>query len=247
MAPLPLEQISLRQRDRAFVVGGVDAGKSTLMDYLGAEFVYRYRNVGGRRLIVDSKPRYKAEYTVQGVSAARRYRKWAHGQPVRGSVVVDDPDDLRLAWETGARNVIVQCDDHRQLPRLVATVRAFLESSKASRPQLLQVDEVLDFYHGNGAPVGQDDAIARCARGGRERGTGVLIGSQRTKGLATTLLAEMNRCYVLRIDYVADAKRLQEMGMPPVQIPTERHRFWYWTKDAYRDVFGPYQLDIPKR
>lgn len=243
-APLQLARISLRQRERGLVVGGVDSGKSTLMDMLGADFVHRYRNVGGRRLILDSKPRYRAQFTARGVNAARRYRRWSHGQFIPDSVVVDDPAELAMAWQTGVRTVIAQCESSAEIPRLVATARAFLNDSRASRPQLAQVDETLDFYHSNGAPRGGDDTITQIARAGRERGTGGLYGSQRTKGLAATLLAEMSRLYALRIDFVNDMKRLQEMGAPPFPNPLEPHQFYYWWKGDYSHVWGPYILDL---
>jgi hypothetical protein len=216
------------------------------MDYLGAEFVHRYAVQGGRRLILDSKPRYRAEQTAHGIPARRRYRGWGHGQVVPGSVVVDDPRDLDLAWRTGARTVIVQCESASELGRLVATAQRFLASSRTSRPQLIQVDETLDFYHGNGAPRGGQDTIAQTARAGRERGTAGLYGSQRTKGLPTVLLSEMMRLYALRIDFKADAKRLQEMGAPPFPLPTEPHQFMYWHKREYGTVYGPYRLDLGK-
>lgn len=240
--PLSLDQISLRQRERGFVVGGVDTGKSTLADYLGADFIRRYRN--GRRLLLDSKPRYRAQWTCRGRDAAPRYRRWSHGQFIPGSYVVDDPSELELAWKLGARTVIMQCESATDIPRLTAGASKFLESSRASRPQLVQVDETMDFFHSNGAPRGGDDTIVRVARAGRERGTGGLYCAQRTKGIPATLLEEMSRLYALRIDYKADAKRLQEMGAPPFTLPTRRFEFYYWTKADYDHIWGPYKLTL---
>lgn len=248
-AALPLAQLSLRQRERALVVGGVGSGKSTLMDMLGSDFVDRYQN--GRRLILDSKPRYRAQWQANGVTAKRRYKSWSHGQYIPGSYVADTPEEMELAFKLGARTVIVQCEAEREIGRLTACARRFLEGSRANRPQLLQVDETLDFYHANGSPKGGDDAVTRTARAGRERGTGFLGGTQRTHGLAATLMAEVNRLYGFRMDYKADNKRLLEMGAPPemLNLPEREHIFMYWTKqgDAYRKVFGPYKLDIKER
>lgn len=252
-ASVPLDRISLRERERGFVVGGVDSGKSTLMDVLGAEFVRRYHARGGRRLILDSKPRYRAQWTVHGHPASRRYRKWSHGRAIPGSVVVDDPRDLKLAWQTGARTVIAQCESDAEIARLVATAKAFLDDSRAARPQLLQVDETCDFFHQNGAPRGGSDTIAKSARAGRERGTAGCYGSQRTKGIPTVLLSEMSRLYALRIDYRLDAKRLPEMGAPIGPDYVDQvgpHEFFYWWKgdkahpQAYRTLYGPYTLAL---
>lgn len=243
--PVRLADISLRDRERGFVVGGVDAGKSTLADLLGAEFVHRYRARHARRLILDSKPRYRAEWTASGVSAKSRYRRWSHGKAIPGSVVVDSPAELASAWKMGATTAIAQCESASELPRLVATARAFLVDSRASRPQLCQVDETLDFFHGNGAARGGDDTITMLARAGRERGTAVLYCAQRTKGFPATIMGELSRLYALRIDYQADAKRLQEMGAPPFELPTVPHQFMYWWKGDYRRVWGPFELALP--
>lgn len=240
-----LDRISLRERERGLLIGGTGSGKSTLADVLGADWDTRYAGRAGRRLIVDSKPRYRAEWTARGQSAARRYRKWGHGQPVPGSVVVDAPDELDLAWKLGHRVVIVQGEGAVDVPRLVATARRFYRQASAGRPQLLQVDETLDFFHSNGAPRGGDDVFAQVARAGRERGLAALFGSQRTRQVPATLLSELTKLYAFRLDYTADAKRFQEMGAPPFPNPTEPHTFRYWTKDAYGSVFGPYRLSLP--
>lgn len=242
--PVELGRLSMRERERGFVVGGVDTGKSTLMDVLGNDFVHRYARRGARRLILDTKPRYRADLELSGRSARRRYKTWSHGHAIPGSVVVDDPRDLDMAYDLGARTVIMQTDTMREIDRLTAGAAKFLQQSRAKRPQLLQVDETLDFFHGNGAPRGGDDAIMRVARAGRERGCGGLYGAQRTKGLPPTLLEEMSRLYCLRIDFKADAKRLQEMGAPPFPIPTQRHVFRYWWKGDYDRVWGPYRLNL---
>lgn len=241
-----LDDLSLRQKERGFVVGGTDTGKSTLADFLGADFVHRYADKKARRLILDSKPRYRAQWTVQGVSAARRYKNWDHGAPIAGSVVVDNPDDLELAWKTGATTVIVQRLGAKRIDiaRMVRATELFMLSSRARRPQLLQVDETLDFFHGNGAPIGNSDALVEAARAGRERGTAALYCSQRTKGMPAQLMEEMSRLYAFRIDYKADAKRLQEMGAPPIPLPTKTRQFMYWWKGDYDRVWGPYTLDL---
>lgn len=239
-----LGALSLRHKERGLVIGGVDTGKSTLADMLGADFDQRYGHLKSRRLILDSKPRYRAQWTVHGVSAAKRYKGWDHGAPIVNSVVVDRPEDMELAWKSGARVVIVQGHGASHIPRLIAHAREFLKTSKASRPQLFQCDETLDFYHSNGAPRGGDDTITQMARAGRERGTACLYCSQRTKGLSQSLVEEMSKGYVLRVDAVKDLKVLNEMGMPKFEPVTEPHVFRYWTKRDYGKVYGPYRLNL---
>jgi len=191
---LPLGQISLRARERGILLGGTGAGKSTLADVLGQEFTTRYAGQGARRLYVDSKPRARGEFLMSGMPAKRRYKSWDHGNPIPGSVICEDPRDLERAFKMSP-TVIAQGEGQRDVPRLTAMVAEFLRHSRAGRPQLLQVDEVLDFYHSNGMARGGDDAITRAVRAGRERGTACLICSQRTKSIPTPLLEELSRAY----------------------------------------------------
>lgn len=244
--PLPLSQISLRQRERGFVLGGTEAGKSYLADYLGQDFVARYEGAGGRRLILDSKPRYRAQWMVNGLSAARRYRRWSHGEAVPGSVLVEHPDQLERAFRMGS-TAIAQGERSGDVAQLVACASRFVDDSRASRPQLLQVDELMDFYHGNGSPrltVRGDDPIVRAVRAGRERGTACLYCSQRTKGIPAQVMQELAKCYLFLLDNEDDAKRLQEMGAPRTMIPPRRERmFLYWTKLDRARIYGPYFVD----
>ncbi len=58
-------------------------------------------------------------------------------------------------------------------------------------------------------------------------------------------MEELSRCYLFRLDYRADAKRLQEMGAPEnLEPPRRMHEFRYWTKRDYETVYGPYKLSL---
>ena len=245
-APLDLAQISLRKAERGMVVGGVESGKSTLGELLGREFLVRYQREKARRLLLDTKPRYRAEKTAQGLSAKRLYRTWDHGPTVPGSMLVEQPSDLDLAWKVGVRTAIAQSDGtYASLPRLLAISDKFLAQSRTGRPQLAQVDETMDFYGPTGNPRGSSDVITRFARTGRERGTAALYGSQRTKGIPATLLQEVTRLYLFHLDYEQDMKRLYEMGLPEwVESPRGEHEFYYWWKRDREHVWGPYKLAL---
>jgi hypothetical protein len=244
--PLALDSISLRARERGLLVGGTDTGKSTLAEALTMEFFRRYEN--GRILILDSKPRFRAQYDAHGLSVKRRYKSWSHGPTVPGSAAVASAGEMDRAFSTDRRVLIAQGERSRDIPGLLACAARFLDTSKANRPQLLVVDETMDFFSANGQPRGGDDILTRVARGGRERGTGALYCSQRTRGIPAQLMEEMSRCYLFRLDYKADVKRLYEMGFPPgVTPPTETRAFKYWTKAAYEKVYGPYRLDLSRR
>ncbi len=245
--PLQLSQISLRRGERggALVLGGSNSGKSTLADLLGQEYVLRYRHLGASRLILDSKPRFRAEWEMTGLSAARRYRHWDHGAVVRDSVLLQDPHDLERALRMHS-NVIIQGESGADLGRLLAAAEAYLRRSRAGRPQLLQVDETLDFFHTNGAARGGTDVILRASRAGGERGTLPLYCSQRTKGMPPQLIEELKRCYLFLMDFEADVARLVEAGAPrDTRPPQEERQFLFWTKRDRRRWYGPYRLRLP--
>jgi hypothetical protein len=240
-----LDRISLRQHERAFICGGSGCGKSTLSDALADDFLVRYERSGARELLLDSKPRYLPQDVLFGPRTTRRYKQWDHGAKVANSVLVEEPDQLKMAWDMGYRRAIAQGTSTRDIPRLTAIASAFVEDSRKGRPQLLRIDELLDFFFPNGSPRGGDDVILRANRAGRERGTAVINCSQRTKGIPTQVMEELKRLYAFRLDFVKDASRFQEMGAPPFDLPEEDFDFKYWWKGDRRRVWGPYRLTLP--
>lgn len=240
---LDFGQLSLRRDERALLIGGTSAGKSTLEEMLILDFQRRYSRLQSRCLIADTKPRFRAEWNPNGTSTKRRYKNWSHGANIPGSVVVEDPTDMDSAWKLGYRTIIVQLPDGGGIDLQAACLAKFLRDSKANRPQLAALDEALDFFHGNGIPR-VNDASVKIARAGRERGTAALYCSQRTKGFAPTLLELMECLYCFRLDMEKDAERFEEFGVPKFQLPQENHEFRYWTKRDRRTVYGPYQLAI---
>lgn len=242
--PLPLTAMSLRKAERGLVIGGSGSGKSTLIEYLIRDWLTRYRAAGTRVLVVDTKPRFRGRWTASGTSARRLYRHWDHGPELPDSVVVHTAADMAHAWTLGTDVVIAQGPAESDLPQMTACIDGFLADSRVSRPQLVVVDETLDFFNASGQSTrGTTDALKRVARAGRERGTAALYGSQRTKGLPVQLVSELSKLYLFRLDFVEDTTRLREAGFPAGVWPPEHdHQFRYWTKKDRGVVFGPYQL-----
>lgn len=250
MDRIPLSQISLRERESAFLAGGTQVGKTTLSDWLGTEFLNRYRAQKGRRLISDTKPRYRAQWLANGMSAARMYKNWDHGQYVPDSVLVGSPDEMRDAFRLGHRTAIVSTKGWAEVHD--ECIDAFLEDSRRGRPQLVQVDETADHFHGNGMAKGSG-ALVVVSRAGAERGSSGLYCSQRTKGISPHLMEHMRRLYAFEMDVAGDAKRFAEFGCPitPEMLeslnrddPQHPYNFLYWTKLAKRKVWGPYRLRL---
>ena len=239
--PVSIGDLSLRERENALLAGGTQVGKSTLSDQLRADFLWRYRSRGARVHISDTKPRYRAQWLPNGRPAKRLYRKWDHGPSVPGSVLVETPADMDLAWNLGYRVTIASSEGWE--PKQDECIRHFHENARRGRPQLLVVDETKDHFHGNGMPRGAGKLVA-VARAGNERGEGGLYCTQRTKGISGDLLEMMRRLYAFRLDNRSDAKRFQEFGAPDFDLPSEEYRFMYWWKGDYHHVYGPYQTTL---
>lgn len=106
----------------------------------------------------------------------------------------------------------------------------FIKSARAGRPQLIYVDEGLDFFHRNAMAKGGSDAILRTARAGRERGISLLFASQRVKGIPIQIVSEMTKLYGFGLDVRDDQKRLEDFGYPyreyPLPLDDRIFRFW---------------------
>lgn len=242
-AQVTFGDVSMRERERALLLGGTGSGKTTLETLLLSDFYTRYPK--SRILILDSKPRFRAEFLVTGIAAKRRYRHWAPDAALPGSVVIDSHTDLDLAWRQ-SRIVIAQCEHAAERWKLVECAERFYNSAKHTRPQLLCVDETADFFHINGSPIaGSTDALVRIARSGRERGTGALYCSQRARSLPSSIIEEMTQLYLFVLDGEADLKRCVEMGAPKaIQPPPREHEFYLWTKRDRQKIYGPFTVDI---
>lgn len=238
--------------DRAILLGSTGTGKSTVAEWLIGDALRRYRDM--RVLILDSKPRFRAQWEVNGLSAAPRYRRWAHGSTVIPNSValpVEDPArSLQDAWRFDNRVAIAQspngAEDQDTLFELIDAASAFFDEAQADLPHLLYVDEVMDFFHMNGAPIGKRRTIVQCARAGRELGLGLVTATQRPRGIPAQLLQESNMMYLFWLRNVEDVARLDDFGLPhaEVRMPTKNNKvFYFYDHERLRDA-GLYKLRI---
>lgn len=234
-------EIALRQTkqgaQRGLVTGGSGSGKSTLSEYMITDFVETYKK--GRVVIADSKPRFRAEYELTGLKAKKRYARWDHGAYIPGSVVGDltqSDGGLDAAWRMGARVVILQTNRTSELGGILRGLNAFFEQARASRPQLMVIDEMADFFGNNGQPVpglpvDYRDVILRTARAGRELGLGLLASMQRPVGVPKAVVQELTKLYLFRLDNVDDMRTLWDLGIPTdIEPPLYDHEFRYWQR-----------------
>ena len=137
-APATLPTINLPRAQRGILVGCVGSGKSTL----GTELVRRFLRdePDGLVGVIDSKPRYRATWTVNGTPM--RYRDWAGGDVLRGSVGIHKSSDFPHA-RLQSRLIILQSlhPDRRLVEDFEEQASDFayrlFRASSSKRPTLL--------------------------------------------------------------------------------------------------------------
>jgi hypothetical protein len=253
------DRIALISGDRAFAAGGTQSGKSTLCagspeydftNSLCGNWVTRYHNDSdnGRLLIIDSKPRFRAAFRVDGISDSRRYRNWGYGPEIPGSTRVS-AGDIEGFWRAMRMSPIIIIQTDRvdvEAPGIMQLVELFRGTSGKKRKRLVYFDELMDFYNQSGMPLkGCGNVALRCARAGAERDLTALYATQRAKGVPTQLWELINKLFLFRLDLLQDLGRIRESGIPDDMWPPEEdHLFKFWTKQDRKHVYGPYALTI---
>lgn len=224
----------VNKSDRCTIIGANGTGKSTLANYLVGRFGQDYPT--GRRLILDTKPRWRAEWRVNGTAARSMYKKMAQGDMIPDSVTLDDMRDWHLAWDKDinpSQTVICQRLQGSHVGNVmfqVAALERFFKELDARVPSLAYLDEGHDFFTASAAAKGSD-IVQRCYRAGRERGLATVAGFQRPIGLNLQCLTEINKIGLFRINFEKDMRRLYEMGYPPTIGPPsydDEHCFRWW-------------------
>lgn len=237
--PLLLPRIE-KKAPRAYLVGMTDSGKSTLMQVLMENYqkAYSTKTLPVRTLIVDTKPRFKAEYELNGLKTSEtgRYRRW----DIEGSGVIPGSyvlprrasikGELDQVWALGGVTAIVQSEEKTQWPELIEYVKAFYEKYGARYPRLIVVDELADFFERRVLT----DIFQRVARNGRERDCCLIAGSQRPRKVPVETMTEMLRLYLFELDFIDDMKHIVEFGIPKwltlEDMKPTGHSFFMWDR-----------------
>lgn len=235
MSELDFDAIRVRRNERGFIAGGTGAGKTFLAELTVQGFVDEYRKENALALIIDSKPRFRAQWLETGVSAARLYRKWDHGgKPLRNSYLVNIADpkaSMRASYTLGARIFIATASRSAEYGLLLQAAERFFEDARSRQPRLVYIDEFMDFFSRNGSPLEKNDILLRCVRAGRELGVSVIASSQRTYQIPGQALSEATKFYVFRLDNMDDLKHMVNFGLPKnLLVPTKDKEFLYYDK-----------------
>jgi hypothetical protein len=202
-----------------------------------------------RLIIVDSKPRFKAERLPGGLSAKPRYKGWTLGEQVAGSVSITSEREWEMARRARIRVVQNRIDEPPNRDFLAWTaVETFRAAPKEKDPVLVYVDEAMDHFRSS-SPVSREYGWVweALARNGRELGIAAMFATQRPKRISLSILEEIDYLFVFALRDTLDRKRLYEVGLPRNFIfPDQKHTFTYWRAAEPTKCYGPYQLALDR-
>lgn len=218
--PHSLSDISLEVGERGLILGMTRVGKSTLAAVLIDYWTKKYNK--SRTIILDSKPRFRAQWQLNGLPAAPLYRNWDWGEVIPGSVVIplkNPRAELKQAWKLGFRVVIAQISTRSHIKKLDETLKVGYEDRKKGHPIFFYVDELNNFFR-NGSPTG--DGIVMVVTSGGERSVAFLGAAQRPRWISVEAIESLTKLYWFYTPYLEDVKHLKSMGLPEGSRPPNK-------------------------
>jgi hypothetical protein len=238
----PLADLIPAAGERVGTFGGSRTGKSALQEW-EARTIQAVRPQCAQ-LIMDSKPRYRAEkkrhpwFPKQRMDAAKLYQDWASGPTVPNSVTTDIWSDhpFRGLWQTEGDHVgeivILQGESRQDHIRMLQLAMSFVKAQWKNRERRLIFDETLDFYGRNGFSIdGNNDALYLAARAGGERGIGTEFGAHRVFGIPHLILMQLSRVNLFHLVSDSDMRHLQAtVGIKDAESPHGDFVFRQWER-----------------
>lgn len=244
--PSSMDDIGLNVGERGILLGQTRVGKSTLAEQLIERWRVKYDR--SRTLILDSKPRFRAEFELDGrtTKMSRRYAKWDWGEVIPGSVVLplkNPRSELKLAWGLRFNCVIAQIERRSQIVLLDYTLQAAYEDRGRGRPLFAYADELNNFFRSGGHAT---QGITMVITSGGERSVAFLGAAQRPRWIGVEVMESLTKLYWFYTPYRDDKKHLMAMGLPPsAQPPTRYYQFYFF--DRLTHTAGLCQLTLPKK
>lgn len=250
----PQNVLIMPKASRAFLVGMTGTGKSTLGEVLMNEYKRAYSSSKriARTLIVDTKPRWRAEKEINGIptSITRRYSKWGYGSGIiPKSFALSGASDsigheLDQVWRLGGEVAIAHAETEDEWPYVSEVATRFYERYGADTPRLIFVDELADFFKFRSL----GDIFQRISRNGRERNVALIAGSQRPRKVPLEIMTEMTRLYMFKLDFREDIQRILQFGIPEDVVMPDGFNFYMYDRKLGRNPPSDsyYALDLSK-
>lgn len=229
---IDLGTIMPKRAARVVVAGGTRCGKSCLTDWQIRYLVRMIPKI--ELLLLDTKPRFRAEYTPMGFSAASHYKKWRKGPVVPGSIRVDldSSSPMRRVFRDDRRIAIMQSSSAggstpaERLAILHAAYEWWRNRANAN-PRFIVADEGMHFYRKNGYCIDSArDLFHEVSQTGGELDTGMIFETQLLRGIDSMILDHVSMLYAYFMRDERDIKRLYEIGVPKPYIqPEEDYAF----------------------
>lgn len=223
-----IKEIAPSKGQRVLIIGSSRSGKSVLGDHIHMHIVDS--RPLSEHLMFDTKPRYRAELVRYGPGgrfikdADYLYKDWEKGPTIPGSYHHSlSSDDFSPYWrpKDPCRTVILQSPNELDRPRMLELADAqWFAKQKKGADRVLRVNELLDFYYGNGVSINsRHDVPLKVYRAGGERGFTGINESQRARGFKLQLVEEATTICLFHLKFEDDMKFLWANGVPKTTFP----------------------------
>lgn len=235
-----LREINVARGERGLLVGETRTGKSTLANAFIDMWAQTDRSA--RILLVDSKPRFRAQYELSGWNAAHIYTHWRQGALVPysyrlpvGATLNEQTWELARTTTPRERGLVVIAqvpvnskDVRIYYPWLDQCIRRHYAALNKRHWNYFYIDEMLSLMRGT--RKNQAGAVQVITAGG-ELGHTFLGGTQRPRWIPVEAMTELTRLYLFKLSGGEDLKHIKSMGLPPdFGAPDVRHQFNVYSK-----------------
>jgi len=253
---LELAQLIPGEGERSIIAGGTRSGKSAFLEW-SLRTVAEERP-SGMNILVDTKPRYRAETMPSPVSprhrvsAAKLYKNWTAGPMVPNSVRMNIWSDKPFAglFNNPGEIVIMQGESQADWRRMLKILDHFVKVHKKDRERNAWVDEALDFYQRNSWGIdSRNDVFYRASRVGGERLIGLHLGLQELGPAPKMILKSATRCTLFHLVSDTDMKHLHtSMGIRDAVSPEGNYIFRQWLREPGGTISEPVtgKLELPE-
>jgi hypothetical protein len=226
-----LADIAPGRAERVVVTGGTRSGKSCLSDFFMRYLVGLMASM--EILLLDTKPRFRAEKTVNGRDAARFYPSWRKAPIIPQSVRIDLEADrpMQRAFRNGRIAVLQSArpggSTHEERLRILDIAHGWWSHRSNGNPRFVIADEGMHFYTKSGWSINtKQNLFQEIAQTGGELDTGMIFETQLLRGIDSMILDHLSALYAFYLRDIRDIKRLWELGIPKsYQQPEDDYNF----------------------